>query len=84
METLFKTLFATLITTIEKNPRVANFKTFRFRFRVATRVAISIRNPGTVVTIRVLIRVSTRVAISICNPETVVSARVSTRVLILI
>ena len=63
-----------------KKTRVANFRTFRFRFRCATRVAISIRNPGTVVTIRV----STRVAILICNPKTVVSARVSTRVLILI
>ena len=34
IETLFATLFATLIATIKK-PRLANFRTFRLRFRVA-------------------------------------------------
>ena len=43
--------------------------------RVSIRVAISIRNPGTVVTIRVSSRVAIRVAISIRNPGTMVTSR---------
>ena len=48
---------------------------------VAIRVAISIRNPRTMVTnSRVSTRVAIRVVISFRNPGTVVTIRVSTRV----